>query len=173
MQPTLPGGRHILLTLDHHPNHIPHLLQPAQHNLIPLHKPIAMIRNPRLLTKLPHQLLAPPKIMPRHAGKQVVHGLKLQTAVDPVQPRGAIHVHGCAHLALGEGLGGAEVGGRHAPMRECDLYVQDHGDQVADEDEADADGPAGQRAPDEQVAEDEPVAPHEDDFHGARPPRGA
>ena len=132
-----------------------------------------MIRDTRLLAELAHQLLPPPQIVPRHAGEQVVDGLELQAAVDPVQPRGAVDVHGRAHLALGEGFGGAQVGGRHAPVGQGDLHVQDHGDQMRDEDEADADGPAGQRAPDEQVAEDEPVARHEHELDRARPPRCA
>lgn len=143
MQPALASRSHILLTLDHHLDHIANLLQPVENHLVPLHKPIAVIRHTRLLTKLAHKLLPPPQIMPRHAGEQVVNSLELQTAVDPIQPRGAVDVHGCAHLALGEGFGGTEVGGRHAPVGQGDLHVQDHGDQVRDEDEADADGPAG------------------------------
>ena len=95
--------------------------------------------------------------------------LELQTAVEPIHPLGAIDVHGCAELVLGEGLGGAEVGRRHAPVRKRDLHVENDGDDVRGEDEGDAVGPGGESAPDEQVAEEVPVAAHEGDFDGTSP----
>ena len=90
-----------------------------------------------------------------------MHGLELQAAMDKVQPGGTVHVHGGAQLALREGFGVAQVRRRHGPVRERDLHVQRHGDDVRDEDEGDAQGPAGQGAPEEAVAEDEPIAEHE------------
>ena len=59
-----------------------------------------------------------------------MHSLELQAAVDEVEPCGARHVHGGAELALREGFGVAEVGGRHGPVREGDLDVQGHGYDV-------------------------------------------
>ena len=99
--------------------------------------------------------------------------LELEAAVDEVEPGGAVDVHGGAQLALGEGFGVAEVGGRHGPVGEGDLHVQRHGDDVADEHEGDADGPGGEGAPEEAVAEEDPVGEHEGDFGRARPRRGA
>lgn len=83
----------------------------------------------------------------------MVHSLELQAAMHKVEPGRARDVHGGAQLALGEGLGVAEVGRRHAPMGEGDLDVQWHGDDVRDEDEGDAEGPGGDAAPQETVAE--------------------
>ena len=86
-----------------------------------------------------------------------MHSLELQTAVQPIEPNGALHIHCGAELALGERLCGAEVGGRHAPVGEGDLDVQEHGDAVGDQDERHAYRPGGEGTPDEAVAEEEPV----------------
>ena len=103
----------------------------------------------------------------------MVHGLELETAVEPVQPLGAVDVHGGAHLAGREGLFGAEVGSWHTPVGEGDLHVQHHGADVRDEDVADDGWPVGEVAPAQEVAEDVPVAAHECDFERAGPPCGA
>lgn len=100
-------------------------------------------------------------------------GLELQAAMDEIQPLGAVDVHGGAQLALGEGLRFAEVGGRGGPVGEGDLRVQGHGDDVGNEDEPYAEGPGGDGAPEEEVAEEVPVAEHESDLGGARPGCGA
>lgn len=103
----------------------------------------------------------------------MVHGLELQAAVDEIQPLGTIDVHGRAELALGEGLRFAEVGGGGCPVGEGNLRVERHGDDVGDEDEADAEGPGRDGAPEEEIAEEVPVAEHEGDFGGAGPGGGA
>lgn len=108
-----------------------------------------------------------------HAGKEVVDGLELQAAVEEVEPLGAGDIHGGAQLALGEGLGGAEVGGGHAPVGEGDLDVEEHGDAVRDENEADAGRPVGEGAPEQAVAKDGPEARHEGHLEVAGPPGGA
>lgn len=77
-----------------------------------------------------------------------MHGLELQTAVDEVEPRRAFHVHGRAQLTLGEALCFTQVAGGHCPVREGDLHVQRHGDDVGDEHEGDTEGPGGDAAPD-------------------------
>jgi len=102
-----------------------------------------------------------------------MHGLKLQPAVQPVEPSGTVDVHCGAELALGKGLCGAEVGGRHAPVGEGDLDVQEHGDAVGYEDESYSRGPGREGEPDEAVAEEEPVGEHCEDFDWARPACGA
>ena len=102
-----------------------------------------------------------------------MHSLELQTAVQPIEPDGALHIHCGAELALGERLCGAEVGGRHAPVGEGDLDVQEHGDAVGDQDERDAYRPAGEGAPNEAIPEEEPVRQHCHDFDRTRPARGA
>ena len=172
MQPTLPRLRHILLTFDQVPDLRAHLGQPPQHLCVAVHEPQQRVRDARLGAKLLDQRLQPAQVVSRHAREQVVHSLELQAAVDPVEPRRAVDVHGGAELALGEGLGFPEVRGRHGPVRERDLHVQRHRDDVRDEDEADTDGPCGERAPEEEVAEDIPIAGHHGDFDGADPPGG-
>ncbi len=91
--------------------------------------------------------------------------------MDEVQPRRAGDVHGGAQLFLREGLGVAEVGGGHGEVGEGDLHVQGHGDDVRDQDEGDAEGPGRDGAPEQEVAEDEPVAEHEGYFGRSRPGR--
>lgn len=103
----------------------------------------------------------------------MMHGLKLQPAVDEIQPGRALHVHGGAQLALRERLAVAQVRRRHRPVRERDLHVQRHCDDVRDEHERDAQGPGGEGAPEEAVAEEGPVAEHECDLGRARPGGGA
>lgn len=90
--------------------------------------------------------------------------------MNPIQPLGTIDIHRGTQLALGERFRGTQVRRWHTPVRQCDLDVEDHGDEMRDEDEGDANGPGGQCAPEKQVAEDIPVACHEDDFDVARPP---
>lgn len=172
MQPALPRLRHVLLTPDQVLDLHAHLVQPPQHLFVSVHEPQQRVRDPCLGAKLHDQRLQPAQVVPRHTREQVVHGLELEAAVEPVEPRRAVNVHGGAELALGKGLGFAEVRGRHGPVGECDLDVKRHRDNVRDEDEADADGPCGERAPDEEVAEDVPVAGHHGDFGGANPPGG-
>lgn len=101
-----------------------------------------------------------------------MHSLELESAVDEIQPRGAVDVHGGAQLLLGERLRGAKVSSRHSPVRERDLDVQRHGNDVRDEDEGHADRPGGEREPEETVTKEVPVACHAEHFSGARPGRG-
>ena len=170
MQSTLARLRHMFLALDHHLHHLTNLLEATQDNLIPFNEAIAVILHARLLAKLADELLSAAQIVAGHTRKQVVDGLELESAMHPVQPRRTIDVHGRPHLALGKALAGPEVARRHTPVGKCDLNVQRHGDEVGDEDESDADGPGGEVCPDEEVAEEIPVAAHEGDFDGARPP---
>lgn len=165
----IPRLNMMLLARHHNLNLLRNIAQPAQNDLIPIHKPKDRILNPNILTELPNQRLHPAQIVARHARKQVVHSLELQTAVDKVQPRGTIDVHSGAQLLLCEGLSRAKVSGRHAPVGERDLDMERHGDDMRHQHECDAEGPGGDRKPEEAVAEEVPVASHEEDFGGARP----
>ena len=108
--------------------------------------------------------------MTRHAREQVVDSLELQTAMDKVQPRRTIDVHGSTQLALRERFVFAKVRGRHAPVRQGDLDMQRHGDDVRDENKQHAGGPVRQRAQQQAIAKEEPVASHEDNFRRTNPP---
>lgn len=159
--------------LHKHVDHLGHFLQPRQHDLVPRHKPIALVLDLCLGTKLPHQRLCLAQIVSWQAWEEVVDRLELEAAVQPVQPLGAVDVHGGAQLALREGLGGAEVRVRHAPVGQRDLDVQDHGDGMGRQHKGHARGPVGQGAPDEAIAKHGPEASHKDHLEVARPPRRA
>lgn len=143
MQPTLPSLSHILLTLHKRIDHLSHLVKFTQHNTIPVHKPMNLVAQLRLGAKVADKSLNLPKIMSRHPRKKVMHGLELQTTVQEIQPGRAIDIHGSTELALRERLSGAEISGRHAPVRQGDLHVQEHGGDVGEENKGDADWPGG------------------------------
>lgn len=159
----------MLLASDHDLDLLGDIAEPAQDDLVSIHKPEDGILNPNILAELANQSLHAAQIMARYAREQVVYSLKLETAVDEVQPGGAVNVHGGAQLLLGEGLGSPEVGGRHAPVGERDLHVEWHGDDVGDENEGYADRPGWKREPEKAVAEEVPVAGHEEHLSRARP----
>jgi hypothetical protein len=62
------------------------------------------------------------------------------------------------------------VRGTGAPVGECDLDVQGHGDQVAGQDEDGARGPGGDVAPEQHVEVEEEVGADASDFGRASPP---
>lgn len=163
----------MLLARDHDLDLLRDIAQPAEDDLVAIHESVDGILDPDIVAEVTDERLHTAQVVAGHTREQVVHGLELETAVDEVQPRGAVDVHGGAQLLLGEGLGGAEVGGRHAPVGERDLHVKRHGDDVGDEDEGHAEGPGGDREPEEAVTEEVPVAGHEEDFGRARPGRGS
>ena len=171
MQPTLPCLGHVLLTLDQHPHLRPHLIQPTEHLFISIHKPQDLIPDSGLFAELLDMHLQLAQVMPWHPREKMMHGLELKPAVDEVQPFGAVDVHGRAELALGEGFCVAEVGGGGCPMREGDLRVEGHGDDVGYEHESHSERPGGDTAPEETVPENVPVAEHEYDLGGACPGR--
>ena len=103
----------------------------------------------------------------------MVYGLELQATMNKVEPGGAVHVHGCAQLTLGERFGVAEIGGRHAPVGKGDLDVQGHGNDVGHQHESDTEGPGRDAAPKEAVAKQEPVAAHAGNLDGTCPRCGA
>ena len=103
-------------------------------------------------------------------GKEMVDSLELQATVEPVEPWWAFNIHGSTHLALRERLSGAKIGGGHSPVGEGNLDVENHGDEVRDQDKANADWPCGECHPDKEVAEEIPVAAHEDKLDVTSPP---
>lgn len=171
MQTALAGSSHILLAVDQMLNLVAHLLQPVQDLLVAILEAEKNIWDVRLGAELLDQGLDLAQVMSGYTGKEVVDGLELETAVDEVEPGGAVDIHGGAQLALGEGFGFAEVRGGHGPVGEGDLDVEGHGDDVRDKDESDSDGPTGKGAPEEEVTKDVPVARHHGDLSGADPPR--
>lgn len=173
MQPTLARLDHVRLALDQGIHHLRYLLQPAQHDLVPLDKPIALILDANVLAELPDQHLQSSQIVPRHPGEQVVDGLELQASVQEVQPRRTIDIHGGSKLALGEGLCGAEIRRRGSPVGESDLHVQEQSDGVRDEDERNTSGPVRESLEKQMVPENVPVAGHHDEFDVASPPCGS
>lgn len=107
--------------------------------------------------------------MAGNPGEEVVHGLELETAVEPVHPWGAFDIHGGAHLASRERLGGSEVRCGHAPVGERDLDVENHGAHVRHHDKTNTYLPVGQSAPAEEVAENVPVTGHEENLDRTGP----
>jgi len=144
VQSTLARLSHVFLAFDQHRHHLAQLLQPRKHNLVPFHKAIALVLDLRLFAELANQALRPAQIVSWYAGEQVMHGLELEAAVEPVKPGRTVDVHGSAKLALGKGLSGTQIRSRHAPMGKCDLHVEYDGHGVAQHHEANANGPVGQ-----------------------------
>ena len=138
MQTALPRLGHVLLALDQHLHLLADLPQAGQHLSVAVDEPEDLVLNPRLRAELLDERLQLAEVVPRHSREEVVHGLELQTAVDEVEPGGAVDVHGGAELALGERLGVAQVRGGGGPVGEGDLDVEREGEDVADEDEGDA-----------------------------------
>lgn len=108
--------------------------------------------------------------MPRDLREQMVHSLELQPAVDEVQPFRTVDVHGGSELALREGFGIPEISGRHGPVRQGNLDVQGHCDDVRNQDKSDPGRPVRQCKPHNAVAKPEPVAHNECDLGGSNPP---
>lgn len=111
MQSTLPRPRHVLLALDHDIQLITNILQPPQHLSVTIGEVEDRVRHTSVVAELPNHELHLAQVMARHTWEQVVNGLELETAMHKVHPRGAVDVHSGAELALGEGLGLAEVDG--------------------------------------------------------------
>ena len=106
-----------------------------------------VVANAVLLAEGDHQLLRLAEVVPRETRPKVVLDLELQSAVEPVHPARARHIHGGLELH-GEPLVrvivvGATVVGVHVEVREADLHVEDACDGVRHEEEHQRDGPRG------------------------------
>lgn len=94
--------------------------------------------------------------MSRDTREEVVDGLELETAMEPVQPGSAINIHRGAKHPLREGFMHPEVSGRHGEVRKCDLHMQRRGDHMRDHDENEATARIGNGAVHHIVAEPYP-----------------
>lgn len=164
---------HVLLALDHDVHLFTNLLQATKDLGVAIRKVKNGVRNVGVVTELADQSLDLAEVVAGHTWEQMVNSLELQTAVNKVQPGGTVDIHGGAQLALGERLGLAQVRVGHAPVRQGDLDVQRHGDDVGDEDKDDTVGPGRDRPPHQTVAEQEPVAGHAEDLGRLDPPSSA
>lgn len=163
----------MLLALNHDIKLVANILEPAQNLAVSVGEVEDRVRNASVLAEVADEELDLAEVVARHSGEEMVDSLELETAVVEVEPGRAVDVHGGSELALGEGLGLAEIDGGHSPVGQGDLDVQRHGDDVRDENEDDTGGPVGESAPDEAVAEEEPVASHEGNLGRANPPGSA
>lgn len=168
-----PLPRHPPLTLRQNPRLPPHLPQPTHDLAIAAHKPKQRIRDADVETKRPDQALRPAQIVSRNARIQVVDGLELEAAVQEIQPRRAVDVHGGAEHFLGERLVHAQVRRAHREVAERDLHVQRRRHHVAGEDEGHPPAAAGDAAVDDAVAEPGPEEDLAGNLEPAVPPGGA
>lgn len=124
----------------------------AQDFLVALCESVQSVRDANIVAELLDQLLRLAEVVARNPWEEVVDDLELQSAMDKVQPLGAVDVHGSAQHLLGERLAWAEVGGAHGEVRKYDLEVQGGRHHVADHDENEAGPVVGNHAIDHAVA---------------------
>lgn len=170
MQSTLARLGHVLLTAGQDLDLLANLVQSAEDLAVSIDESQNGVGDFRLLAELADHDLDLAEVMSWYTGEEMVNGLELEATVDEVQPGRAVDVHGGSELALGEGFVLAEVGCGHSPVGEGDLDVKRHGNDMRDQDEHDTGRPVWQRAPEEKVAKDEPVAGHKGDLGWANPP---
>lgn len=108
--------------------------------------------------------------MSRDSREEVVDGLELETAMEPVQPGSAINIHRGAKHPLRKGFMHPEVSGRHSEVRKCDLHMQRRGDHMRDHDEYEATARIGNGAVHHIVAEPYPEEYLTRDLEPAVPP---
>lgn len=171
MQSALTRLRHVSLAMDQDSDLITNILKTVEDLAVAIHKVENRVGNTGFGAKLPDQDLSLAEVVSWKSGEQVVNSLELESTVDEIEPSRAINVHAGSELPLGEGLGFAKIRCRHTPMRQSDLNVKGHGDDVRDENKGNASRPVGQGSPQEEISEDEPVAAHEADFRRSNPPR--
>lgn len=89
-----------------------------------------------------------------------MHGLKLQTTMNEVEPGGTLNIHRCSQLPLSERLSLSKVGRWHCPVGQCDLYMKRRGNHVGHHNKSYAKSPSGDAVPEQTVSEEKPVAQH-------------
>lgn len=99
-----------------------------------------------------------------------MNGLKLESAVEEVQPLRTIDIHGCAKHLLRERLIWSKIGGGHREMGDCELNVERHVYHVAYHHEAESCPWCRDRLVDDEVAEPVPEYEIPSDFEIAMPP---
>lgn len=173
MQSTCSRFRHVFLAFDHQLQLTGHFPQFAKNVFIPGHEAYSLILDTCILAESDHQLLQASEIVTGYAGEQVVDGLELQTPMDEIQPRRTFDIHGCSELMLGEALRFANIARRHRPMRQSDLHVQRHRNDMRDQYKHYTQRPGGNTPPDETIAEKKPIHAHEADLCRTCPCGGA
>jgi hypothetical protein len=163
----------VLLALDHNVKLVAHVLETTKNLSVSIGEVEDGVRNASVGTELADHNLCLAEVVARHTGEKMVNGLELKTAVNKIHPRGAVDIHSGSELSLSKGFRLAEVNSGHSPVRKGDLDVKRHGDDVRNEDEDDTSSPVGETAPEETVAEEEPVANHEGDLSRSNPPGAA
>lgn len=158
------------LTLGQDPRLLRNLTQVSNHHFVALLKPIQCVRNAHVLAKLHDHLLTFPQIVSRYAWIQVMHGLKLQSAVKEIQPRRTVDVHRGAKHALREGFGDAQVSRAHGEVGERDLNVDRCGDHVTDHDEDESIPGCWYGSVDSEIAEPVPEEELSGDLQIPMPP---
>lgn len=163
----------VLGDLDKEADLIGDILEGRVDDTVTLGETMDMVRQTNLVAELPDKGLGATKVVAGHAWEQMVDGLELETAVEPVQPGRAVDIHGGAEHLCCKGLGVAQLLGRHAEMRERDLDVEHEGEHVRDKDVGDDHVPGGEllnkvRVPDPVDAETEDflLAVRVDGFRG-------
>lgn len=93
--------------------------------------------------------------------------LELQTAVEPIHPRWAIYIHGCAEHALDPMFAWFRFFGRHGEVGDGQLEMQWECDHVTDETENDALGDGRDTAVDDQITKPSPEEDLPDEFENS------
>lgn len=158
------------LTLRQNPRLLCDLTQVSNDHLIAFLKSIQGVGNTNVLAKLHNHLLALPQIVSRYARIQVMHCLKLQSAMEEVQPSRTIDIHGGAQHSLWKGLRDAQVCCAHGEVGERDLNVDRRGDHVTDHDEDESVPGSWYRFVDCEIAEPVPEENLADNFKITVPP---
>lgn len=164
---------HVLVTFHKRSDHLCHLVEPRQDHLVAINKALVVISDPCLFAELNDKTLCLAEVMPGQSREEMVDSLELEATVKKIEPLGAVHIQGGAELALGEGLGWAQVGSGHSPVGEGDLDMQQDRDRMGQQNEGHTGWPVRQGAPDERITKQSPVARHEDDLEPSRPPCGS
>ncbi len=99
--------------------------------LVSVDEAVEGVRNAGLVAELLDIFLDAAKVVTRHAWEQVVDHLELESAVEKVQPRRAVDIHGGSKHLLWEGFVWPQVGRAHGEVRESDLHVEGACDHVA------------------------------------------
>ena len=147
MQSALARLGHVFLALDKNFDLLADFAQTPQNLLVAIHKTKAFVFDPSFGAKFTDQDLQSSQVVSRDSREEMMNSLELEPTMNKVQPSRAIHIHRRSQLSLRKGLARTEVSRRHAPVGECDLDVERHGDNMRYEDKHDAQSPCRDRSP--------------------------
>lgn len=157
MQPAFTCFGHMFLTLDYQLQLSGHFAEFAKDVFVSRHKPQPLVLDTCFVAETDDQLLQSSKVVTWYAREQVVYGLELQATMDKIEPRRALDVHCGSKLMLGEAFRFAEVTGRHRPMRQRDLHMQGHRDDMGDQHEHDTKWPRWNTPPYQTITKEKPI----------------